>query len=97
MSACTRDSHNSATSHVEYAPEKRLEGSKVIKFNSDRDPFYAEGVRSALPFEFIFNGYNEKYLEKIPIDSIIRESLKEESKHKTVIIPDDIVMIIWYY
>jgi hypothetical protein len=91
---CTRDSHNSATGLVKYTPEKRLEGSKVVKMNSDRDPIYAEGVRSALPFEFIFNGHNERFLEKIPIDSIIRVSLKEESKHKDVVTPDDLAPII---
>jgi hypothetical protein len=93
-SKCTRDSHNSTTGLVEYTPQERLEGSKIVKLKSDRDPIYAMGARAALPFEFIFNGHTTRYLENIPINSKIRDSLKKKSRNKTVVTPEDIVTAI---
>ena len=91
---CTRVSNNSATGFVEYTPQERLEGSKIVKLNSDRDPIYAMGARAALPFEFIFNGHTTRYLENIPINSRIRDSLRKASRNKTVVTPEDIVTVI---
>jgi hypothetical protein len=91
---CTRDSHNSATGFYEYTPQKRLEESKIVKLNSDRDSIYAMGARAALPFEFIFNGHTTRYLENIPINSKIRDSLRKVSRNKTVVTPEDIMTVI---
>jgi hypothetical protein len=52
------------------------------------------GARAALPFEFIFNGHTTRYLENIPINSKIRDSLRKVSRNKTVVTPEDIITVI---
>jgi len=90
----TRDSHNSAIGFIEYTPEKRFAASMTVKAYSDQDPVYAAGAKSALPLELLFNGHKTRFLEKIPVDSIIRESLKARSRNKDVVTLEDIVTVI---
>jgi hypothetical protein len=89
----TRDKYNAGRGvQIAYTPEDRAKTDATVRQKAPKDPLYEAGVEAALFFELIENKHTQRYLEGISSGSLIRKYLKDNSKDKSIITVDDLLV-----